>query len=127
MFEPKAAFSGFSVDDVAKAEEFYGKTLGLDASKNEMDGLTINLPGGGHVFVYPKEAHKPAEYTMLNLVVSDVEAAVDELIKRGVTFEHYEGMQQDEKGIAWGKKHQMGPNIAWFKDPAGNILAVLED
>ena len=127
MFEPKAAFSGFSVDDVLKAKEFYGTTLGLEVSEDDMSGLTLTLPGGGRAYAYPKPNHAPATYTMLNLVVSDIEAAVDELVKRGVAFEHYDGMQQDEKGIAWGKKHQMGPNIAWFKDPAGNILAVLQD
>jgi predicted enzyme related to lactoylglutathione lyase len=127
MFEPKAAFSGFSVDDVVRAKQFYHETLGLDANEDEMGSLVIVLPGGGRVYAYSKPNHKPAEYTMLNLVVDNIEAAVDELVQRGVQFEQYDGMHQDEKGIAWGKKQQMGPNIAWFKDPAGNIISVLED
>lgn len=127
MFEPKAVFSGFSVDDVAKAREFYSKTLGLNIHEDDMGALTIDLPGGGRAYVYPKPNHKPAEYTMLNVVVDDIEKGVDELLQRGVQFEQYVGMHQDQKGIAWGKKQQRGPNIAWFKDPAGNILAVLED
>ena len=120
-----AAFSGFSVDDLAKAKHFYGKTLGLDLQET-MEGITIMLPQGAQAFAYQKEGHEPATYTMLNLVVSDITAATNELTAKGVAFEQYDGMHQDVNGIAWGKKHGMGPNIAWFKDPAGNILAVLE-
>lgn len=126
MFKPQAAFSGFSVNNLAKAKQFYTETLGLELLDEEM-GLQLKLPDGGLVFVYDKPDHQPATYTMLNLVVTDIDAAVKELVKLGVEFEHYEGMHQDANGVARGKKHQMGPDIAWFKDPAGNILALLED
>jgi catechol 2,3-dioxygenase-like lactoylglutathione lyase family enzyme len=125
MFSPKAAFSGFSVDDIAKAKEFYTGVLGLKA-KEQMSGLLITLPAGGETWAYPKEDHQPAAYTMLNFMVDDIDAAVDALVQKGVEFEKYEGLHQDEKGIAHGKAANMGPDIAWFKDPAGNILAVLE-
>jgi catechol 2,3-dioxygenase-like lactoylglutathione lyase family enzyme len=124
MLEVKAAFSGFSVDDQAKAKEFYGKTLGLKVDEDEM-GMNLHLPKGGEVFVYPKENHQPATFTILNLVVDDIDAAVGEMGQRGVRFERYEDMHQDDKGVARGKAAGMGPDIAWFKDPAGNILAVL--
>lgn len=126
MFKAKAAFSGLSVDDLDKAKEFYGKTLGLMLHDDKM-GLQFKLPAGGSLFIYPKEDHKPATYTVLNFVVLDIDHAVDELKKSGVEFEKYEGFHQDEKGIARGKAANMGPDIAWFKDPAGNILAVLQD
>src|SRR5258706_11556855 len=125
MFQPKAAFSGFSVDDQAKAKEFYTKTLGLKLEDETM-GLRLALPGGGSVFVYPKEDHQPATYTMLNFVVDDIDAAMDELTAVGVEFEHYENAHQDDKGVARGLSNNMGPDIAWFKDPASNILAVLQ-
>lgn len=126
MFVIQDAFSGFSVDDLAKAKQFYSETLGFHLTGEEM-GLQYDLPGGGGLFIYEKPDHQPATYTMLNLVVADVEAAVDELVSRGVQFEHYDQgqMKTDEKGIARGKEAGMGPDIAWFKDPAGNILAVL--
>lgn len=126
MFEPKAVFSGFSVDDIEKAKEFYTKKLGLKLMSEEM-GLTFALPSGGQHFIYTKPNHKPADYTALNFVVDDIDAAVDELTKRGITFERYDDMpmKQDEKGIARGIAANMGPDIAWFKDPAGNVLAVL--
>ena len=127
MFEPKAAFSGFSVDDQEKAKEFYTGVLGLELDNEEM-GLTFKLPGGGSVFVYPKEDHQPASFTILNFVVDGIDEAVDTLAGKGVEFEHYDGqMKTDEKGIARGKSQNMGPDIAWFKDPAGNILAILEN
>lgn len=126
MFTAKAAFSGFSVDDLAKAKQFYTETLGLKLG-NEAMGLELELPNGGSVFVYDKPDHKPAEFTILNFVVDDIDAAVDELKKQGVEFEHYDNMHQDEKDIARGKSQNMGPDIAWFKDPAGNILAVLQN
>lgn len=125
MFKPVAAFNGFSVDDLAKAKEFYIDKLGLTLKDDEM-GLRISLPGGGEVFAYPKPDHKPATYTMLNFVVDDIDAAVDALTDQGIVFEKYEGMHQDDKGIARGKSQNMGPDIAWFTDPAGNILAVLQ-
>jgi catechol 2,3-dioxygenase-like lactoylglutathione lyase family enzyme len=124
MFSPKAAFSGFSVDDIAKAKEFYGKTLGLGVT-DQMGGCSIKLPHGGESWLYVKPDHKPAAYTMLNFVVDDIDAAVAALAEKGVQFEKYEGMHQDDKGIARGKAANMGPDIAWFKDPAGNIISVL--
>lgn len=126
MIKAKAVFSGFSVDDLEKAKEFYTKTLGLELDDDKM-GLSFNLPHGGKVFIYPKEDHKPATFTILNFVVDDIDEAVDDLTKNGVEFEKYEGFHQDEKLIARGIAAKMGPDIAWFKDPAGNILSVLQD
>jgi catechol 2,3-dioxygenase-like lactoylglutathione lyase family enzyme len=127
MFKARAAFSGFSVDDLAKAKEFYTKILGLTVDSGGM-GLRLHLPGGGTVFIYPKGDHQPATFTILNFNVDNIDEAVDELTNRGVQFEHYEdGPKTDEKGILRGRAQNMGPDIAWFKDPAGNILSVLED
>lgn len=126
MLKVKASFSGFSTNSMEKAKEFYGKIL--DAEIDENMGLNLNLPGGQKVFIYPKDNHEPATYTVLNLVVDDIDTAVDELSSRGVVFEQYEGMRQDEKRIARPEGGpDDGPAIAWFKDPAGNILSVLED
>ena len=122
MFKESKAFSGFSSNEIAASKQFYAETLGLDVSE-EMGGLALHLAGGGEVFVYPKDDHIPATFTVLNFPVQDVEAAVDRLTAAGVGFERYEGFGQDEKGIARGDE---GPTIAWFKDPAGNILSVLE-
>jgi catechol 2,3-dioxygenase-like lactoylglutathione lyase family enzyme len=123
MFKDTKAFSGFSVDDLDRAKEFYGGTLGLSVSENPA-GLELQLGGGGTVFVYPKgEQHTAASFTILNFPVDDIEHAVDDLTAAAVEFERYDGMQQDERGIA---RDGGGPNIAWFKDPAGNILSVLE-
>lgn len=129
MLKAKAGFSGFSVDDLAKAKEFYSGTLGLQVEDEDGMGVRLHLPGGGTVFVYPKGDHQPATFTILNLVVDDIDAAVDELTNQGVRFEHYEqgDMKTDQKGIARGKAVNMGPNIAWFKDPAGNFLSVIEN
>ena len=122
MLKDTKAFSGFSVDDIQRAREFYGGTLGLDVSE-EHGLLTLHLAGGANVLVYPKDNHEPASFTILNFPVSDIEAAVDELKRAGVRFESYEGeLETDEKGIFRGG----GPLIAWFRDPAGNILSVLE-
>ncbi|HEX9923078.1 MAG TPA: VOC family protein [Anaerolineae bacterium] len=129
MFEAKAAFSGFSVDDLVKAKEFYANTLGLKVD-DEGVGLRLHLPGGYSVFSYPKDDHQPATFTILNFVVDNIDEAVDELTSRGVQFEHYDlggGAETDEKGILRGLSHNMGPDIAWFKDPAGNVLAVLQE
>lgn len=128
MFTTKAAFSGCSVDDIQKARQFYTQTLGLKLEQEYM-GLQLQLPGGGTHFMYSKPGHQPATYTMLNFVVDDIDTAVDELTKAGVTFEHYDNMpgKQDEKGILRGRSVNQGPDIAWFKDPAGNILSVLQD
>ncbi len=129
MFSPVRAFSGFSVDDVAAAKAFYGETLGLDAADGAMGNLELTLPGGGTVFVYPKPNHEPASFTILNFVVDDIDAAVDELNARGVVTRIYDdpSFPTDEKGIARGKAAGQGPDIAWFRDPAGNVLSVLQD
>jgi len=125
MFQNSTAFSSFSVDDVQKAKDFYGNKLGLDVSEEEEDSLGLHLEGGGNVFLYPKSNHEPASFTVLNFSVANVEEAVDELSRKGISFEHYEGeIKTDEKGIHRGTN---GPVIAWFKDPAGNILSVLEE
>jgi predicted enzyme related to lactoylglutathione lyase len=114
------AFSGFSTNDIGRAKEFYEKTLGLEVSE-ESGMLSLHL-GSSNVLIYPKDNHEPATFTVLNLPVDDIDAAVDELTSRGVRFEHYEGQGQDERGIM----REYGPPIAWFKDPAGNILSVIE-
>lgn len=124
MFKDTLAFSGFSVNDLAAAKAFYGQTLGIETSEDEM-GLTLKIAGGNNVFVYPKSDHTPATFTILNFIVDDIDQAVDELADKGITFEHYEGMT-DEKGIARGIAASRGPDIAWFKDPAGNVLSVLK-
>lgn len=126
MFQPKSAFSGFSVNDLALAKTFYAETLGLQVDE-EGAGLVLHLPGGGTAFAYPKDNHQPATYTMLDFVVANIDEAVEELQRRGVRFERYAGAPQDEKGIMRGLAHNMGPDIAWFQDPAGNILAVLQN
>ena len=121
----KAAGS-FSVNDIEKAKEFNASKLGLDVSDEE-EGLKLQI-GGLDAFIYPKDDHAPATFTIINFMVDDIDAAVDELAKRGVQFELYEGeMKTDEKGIFRGAESGHGPNIAWFKDPADNILAVLEE
>jgi len=125
MFQPKTAFCGFSVNDLAKAKEFYTQTLGLKVVE-EGAGLSLHLPGSGTVLAYPKNDHQPATFTLLNFVVDNIDEAVDELQSRGVSFDRYQGIPQDEKGILRGISHHMGPDIAWFKDPSGNTLAVLQ-
>jgi catechol 2,3-dioxygenase-like lactoylglutathione lyase family enzyme len=122
MFEHTKAFSGFSADDIAKASQFYGETLGVRVSE-ENGMLWLHLAGDRDTLIYPKENHTPATYTVLNFEVEDADKAVDELTARGVRFERYEGAEQDEKGINRGG----GPAIAWFKDPAGNILSVIQE
>jgi catechol 2,3-dioxygenase-like lactoylglutathione lyase family enzyme len=123
----KHVFSGFSVDDGDKARDFYTNVLGMEISSDEM-GLTLKLPNGGEVFIYSKENHEPATFTILNIVVEDIDQAVEELESKGVVFERYDNMpgDQDEKGILRGRAAGQGPDIAWFKDPAGNILSVLQ-
>ena len=123
MFANTKAFSGFAVPDLQRARAFYEGTLGLRVSE-ENGLLTLHLAGGRDTLVYPKPDHTPATYTILNFSVPDIDDAVGELAARGVNFERYEGFGQDERGISRGED---GPPIAWFKDPAGNILAVLED
>jgi catechol 2,3-dioxygenase-like lactoylglutathione lyase family enzyme len=123
MFKETEAFSGFSVNDIPAARDFYGDTLGLDVS--EEDGmLTLGIAGSRNIIVYPKDNHTPATFTILNFPVGNIDEAVDELTKRGVQFERYDegDLKTDAKGIFRGE----GPKIAWFRDPAGNILSVLE-
>ncbi len=126
MFKHTMAFSGFSVNDMAAAKKFYGETLGIEVEENEM-GLRLVTTGPNGVFIYQKDDHTPATYTILNFIVDDIDKAVDELAAKGVAMEKYEGSHQDEKGIARGIAAKMGPDIAWFKDPAGNILSVLRN
>lgn len=125
MFGNTKAFSGFSVNDTEKAKAFYSEILGIEVEELEMEGLiSLHIAGGTNILIYPKPNHIPATYTVLNFPVKDVEKAVDELTQRGVRFEIYneDNFQTDEKGIF----HGGGPKIAWFKDPAGNILSVIE-
>jgi catechol 2,3-dioxygenase-like lactoylglutathione lyase family enzyme len=125
MFRPKQAFSGFSVDDLAKAKEFYSVTLGLTVEHDGV-GARLHLPGGGSVFFYPKPDHQPATFTVLNFEVDDIDAAVDDLATRGVQLERYDGVPGvDEKGILRGRALNRGPDVAWFTDPARNVLSVL--
>ncbi len=124
MFKDTQAFSGFSVDDLDRARAFYGDTLGMHVTDGPMGMLELDLPQGGHILVYPKPNHEPATYTVLNFPVADIDAAVDALIAAGVRMEQYgtPEMPQDAKGIV----RDYGPAIAWFKDPAGNILSVVQ-
>jgi catechol 2,3-dioxygenase-like lactoylglutathione lyase family enzyme len=124
MLKDSRAFSGFSVSDLVAAKEFYSK-VGVEVIEDGM-GLKLNVNGGTPVFIYEKKDHVPATFTILNFPVDDIDKAVDELAAAGVEFEHYgEDMHQDAKGIARGKAAGRGPDIAWFKDPSGNILSVL--
>jgi predicted enzyme related to lactoylglutathione lyase len=125
MFENTKAFSSFAVDDVQSAREFYGETLGLKTTvMDEENGImSLDLAGDRTTLIYRKPDFTAATYTILNFPVEDVDKAVDDLVARGVSFERYEGFEQDDKGVARGA----GPTIAWFKDPAGNILAVMEE
>jgi predicted enzyme related to lactoylglutathione lyase len=121
MFTNTKAFSGFSVDDIERAKEFYGGVLGLDVTEDN-GMLDLDIPEGGHILVYPKDNHVPATFTILNFPVDDIDEAADELADRGVSLVRYEGFDQDEKGIMRGE----GGPIAWFEDPAGNVLSILE-
>lgn len=124
-----SAFSGFSVKDLEKAKDFYVSVLGLKVEEEPGMGLKLHLPGGATVFVYPKENHVPATFTVLNLVVENIDNAVDELVVKGVIFEQYhmKEMPQDEKGILRALAVHMGPDIAWFTDPSGNIFSLLQE
>ena len=123
MFRDAKGFSSFSVNDLKKGKEFYGGILGLKVAETK-EGLELHLAGGPNIFLYPKPNHTPASFTVLNFPVNNIEAAVDELVELGVRLEHYDlgDLKTDKRGIARGP----GPKIAWFKDPAGNILSVLE-
>jgi predicted enzyme related to lactoylglutathione lyase len=122
MFTETKAFSGFAVPDIAAAKAFYGDTLGINVSEDH-GLLTLHLAGDRPTLVYPKPDHVPASYTILNFPVDDIDAAVDELVARGVETLRYEGMEQDDRGIM----RAGGPYIAWFTDPAGNVLSVLQE
>lgn len=126
MFTDTPAFSSFSVDDLAKAKEFYGETLGLKVTETK-EGLDVKLKGCA-LFIYAKPDHAPATFTVLNFMVPDIDRAVSDLREKGVTIENYDigEMTADEKGIYRGKAAGQGPDIAWFKDPAGNVLSVLQ-
>lgn len=128
MFKQANAFSGFSVDDLEEAKTFYGEMLGCHVEDGGM-GLELRFPNGHSVFIYEKEDHQPATYTVLNFPVDDINTAIDSLVEAGVTMEHYDDMPADLDGreVLRGKAAGMGPDIAWFKDPAGNVLAVLEN
>jgi len=128
MFDTAKAFSGFSVNDIDKARDFYKNTLELNVIDDAMGMLILHLDSGSTIMIYPKENHQPATFTILNFPVDDVEKTVDALIAKGVTFEQYDEPQlkTDSKGICWPPKPEYGPVIAWFKDPAGNILSVLQ-
>ena len=122
MFSSSKAFSGFSVNDISAAKAFYGDTLGLDV--DEANGiLTLKFASGARVLAYPKPNHEPATFTIMNFPVDNIDEAVDDLVGRGVTMTRYEGFDLDERGIFRGG----GPLIAWFTDPAGNVLSVLQD
>lgn len=125
MFKHTKAFSGFSVNDLQAAKEFYGKKLGLTVSERP-EGLELHLAEGGRVFIYAKPNHEPATFTVLNFEVDDIDKTVAEMVQARITFEHYKDFPTDEKGIARGRSAGRGPDIAWFKDPAGNILSVLQ-
>ncbi len=124
MFKNSKAFTSFSVNDLKKAKDFYKEILGLEVKDNPMGLIELHVNGGNNIMVYPKPNHEPATFTVLNFPVKNIEKTVDDLITAGVTFEQYEGeIKTDEKGIYRGE----GPLIAWFKDPAGNILSVIEE
>lgn len=123
MIYSDKAFSGFSVDSITKAKDFYHNILGVEV---EQSAMGLQLKAGNGVFIYEKDDHVPATFTILNFPTDDINAAVKELEAKGVTFEQYEGLT-DEQGVARGLDQNRGPNIAWFKDPAGNILSVLQD
>jgi catechol 2,3-dioxygenase-like lactoylglutathione lyase family enzyme len=125
MLAHSPAYSGFSVDDLVAARHFYAEILGLEVS--EANGmLRLHTPGNRETLIYPVAGHHPAGYTVLNFPVDDIDAAVDELVVRGVGMTRYEGMPQDDKGVLRGRSVNRGPDIAWFTDPAGNVLSVLQ-
>ena len=126
MFEQATTFGGISVDDLDAARRFYGETLGLRIHEG-MGGVNVELPGDDHLWVYPKADHRPATFTVLNFSVPDIDEAVDALAGAGVAMTVYDGLHQDDRGIARGRAAGYGPDIAWFTDPAGNILSVLQE
>ena len=124
MLEYNEAFSGVSVDDIPRAKEFYGEALGLEVTEDDAGFLQLHIGERDFVFVYPKPDHEPAAYTMLNFVVDDIDRAVGQLTDAGVSFEEYD--ETDERGVMRGRSTGQGPNIAWFRDPAGNVLSVMQ-
>lgn len=126
MFKYSAVFSGFSVNDIQAAKDFYMNVLGFSVKNNSMGILELDFPNGNNIIIYPKPDHQPAVFTVLNIPVENIDEAVDYLVEKGIQFEHYTGeIATDEKGIFRGNGN--GPNIAWFKDPAGNIISILEE
>lgn len=128
MLQDSEAFSGYTVDDIDTAKEFYANVLGIEVTQDWM-GLQLKIAGRTPIFIYQKDDHQPAMYTVLNFPVADIDQAVDQLVSGGVIFERYDTLPapQDEKGVLRGKAVNQGPDIAWFKDPAGNILSVLSN
>lgn len=128
MFSNADAYSSFSTNDIEKAQHFYGEILGLPVVRNEMGILEIKFHNGGHAIIYPKPDHVPATFTVLNFPVLNIDDAVDELTAKGVQFEHIDSdyIKTDEKGIARGTGKNTASQIAWFKDPAGNFIAILQ-
>lgn len=126
MPEYISVYSSLAVPDIDTARSFYRDVVGLAVAEEPMGQISIDLRGGSRVLVYPKPDHVPATYTVLNLVVSDIDAAVDELVSRGIEFERYDGFDQDARGIARGIARDEGPDIAWFADQAGNIISVMQ-
>jgi catechol 2,3-dioxygenase-like lactoylglutathione lyase family enzyme len=125
MLKHSKAFSGFSVDDLQKAKKFYTEILGIEVKDNPMGLIELHIEGSNRIIIYPKPNHEPATFTILNFPVDNIDEAVDELISKGVKFEQYDGeIKTDAKGIS---RNPQGPKIAWFKDPAGNILSVIEE
>ncbi|MGB0176239.1 MAG: VOC family protein [Owenweeksia sp.] len=127
MLQNSKAFGSFSTNNMTEARKFYGETLGLNIKDNAMDLLELHFPGGGNTIIYPKPDHKPAVFTVLSFPVKDIDETVDALIAKGISMDRYEGFKHDKKGIVRSQSPDEGPSIAWFKDPAGNILSVLED
>lgn len=128
MFKNTKALSSFSVNDLQKAKEFYRNTLGVEVKDNPMGLIELQIAGSNNIMVYPKPNHEPATFTILNFPVKNIDKAVDELTAKGIVFEQYEGeIKTDKKGISRSTDVSKGPNIAWFKDPAGNILSVVEE
>jgi len=125
MLKHSKAFSGFSVNDIQKAKKFYSEILGLEVKDNPMGLIELHIEGSNRIIIYPKPNHEPATFTILNFPVGNIDETVDELISKGIKFEQYEGeLKTDARGIS---RNPQGPKIAWFKDPAGNILSVIEE
>lgn len=129
MFNFKSTFSGYSVDDLQKAKSFYRDMLGIPIREERDMGFALLLEGGNQPFIYPKPTHQPATFTVLNFVVENIDTTIESLETKGISFIHYESenLPQDEKGVLRGLKEKMGPDIAWFEDPAGNVLSVLQE